>query len=408
MTAHTPLATRGARVLSSLAIGLVAGCFCGASSFAFLDLLGRATAFRTTHDGIVWALPLAGLAMGLVYERAGRSVTAGTDLVIDRMAAGGAEIPWLMAPLVLVGTVTTHLFGGSAGREGTAVQLGATLSDFLAHRLGLGARERHAFLVAGVAGGFGSVFGTPVAGAVFALECVHARRITLGDAVPASVAALVGDFVARSMGVKHAEYSDVVLPAMTFADLGRWLAVAVAVAAAVMLFVDLTHALRKRSEGILPRLPFRMFVGGVLVVALWRIFGTSAYLGLSDELVARALVDRNLPVFAFAMKLVFTALTLGVGFVGGEVTPLFVVGATLGNVLARTLGLPLDATVAVCFASVFGVAARTPVALAVLAAELFGPAIMPYVLAVSATAGALTGSRALYESQRDASSQGEG
>lgn len=401
MTPHTPLAVRLMRLAWSLALGLVAGALCGLGSFVFLALLERATAYRLAHEPIVFALPLAGLAMGFAYERFGADVKAGTNAVIDRLAEGGAPLPLRMAPMVLLGTVTTHLFGGSAGREGTAVQMGASLADFVAQRLGLTAARRHEMLVAGVAGGFGSVFGTPLAGAVFALEFVRARQVSLRAAVPAVVAAVSGDVLAQRLGVTHAHYTQVEVASWGGTRPLRWMIVAVAVAGAAMLFVDLLHAVKKRAEALLPRLPVRMFVGGVLVVTLWRVFGTGVYLGLSDGLVARALVDRELPLFAWALKLVFTALTLGVGFVGGEVTPLFVVGATLGNTLARTLTLPLELTVAVCFASVFGVAARAPLALAVMAGEVFGVGVLPLVFAVSVVAAALTGSRTIYGSQRE-------
>src|SRR4051812_48349741 len=151
-------------------IGSLVGGLSGAASALFLWLLERATAFRSSHEVVVYTLPLAGLVIGWLYERFGRSIKAGNNLVIDTIHDEGPEIPLRMAPMVLVGTVLTHVFGGSAGREGTAVQMGASLTDWVSHRLRVGKQVRRQLLAAGVAGGFGSVFGTPIAGTVFGLE----------------------------------------------------------------------------------------------------------------------------------------------------------------------------------------------------------------------------------------------
>src|SRR3954471_16891089 len=153
-----------------IVLGSLVGGLCGAASALFLWLLERATAFRTGHEVIVYTLPLAGLVIGTIYERLGQSIKAGNNLVIDTIHDDGPELPLRMAPMVLIGTVLTHVFGGSAGREGTAVQMGASMADWVSHRLRVGRDVRRQLLAAGVAGGFGSVFGTPIAGALFGLE----------------------------------------------------------------------------------------------------------------------------------------------------------------------------------------------------------------------------------------------
>jgi H+/Cl- antiporter ClcA len=152
---------------------------------------------------IVYTLPIAGLAIGALYERFGQPIKAGNNLVIDTIHDDGPEIPLRMAPMVLIGTVLTHLFGGSAGREGTAVQMGASITDWVSHRLRVTARHAAQLLAAGVAGGFGSVFGTPIAGAVFGLEFIVLGRIEYDALVPALVASVVGDMTTRALGVGH-------------------------------------------------------------------------------------------------------------------------------------------------------------------------------------------------------------
>ncbi len=390
-----------------LGLGALVGMVCGAASAVFLWLLDRATAFRSSQELIVYTLPLAGLVLGWVVERFGQATKAGNNLVIDTIHDGGPEIPLRMAPLVLVGTVLTHLFGGSAGREGTAVQMGASLTDWVSHRLRVEQPMRRQLLAAGVAGGFGSVFGTPVAGAVFGLEFVVRGRIEYHALLPALVASVVGDLVTRSLGIGHTVYPQVPHVPLTPLLFLQWLAFAAAVAAVAIAFIALTHAIKKQGERHVPWLPARMFLGGLAVVALWKLVGTSDYLGLGVPTIERAFADPHLDVEAFALKLVFTAVTLGAGFLGGEVTPLFFIGATLGNVLARTMGIPLELGAAVGMAALFAAAANTPLALSIMAVELCGAAVLPHVAIVAVIAYLLSGTTSIYPAQRLAPQPGE-
>jgi H+/Cl- antiporter ClcA len=383
-----------------LALGTLVGLVCGIASAAFLWLLDQATEWRTGHEAIVYALPVAGLTLGWIAERFGQEIKAGNNLVIDTIHDDGPEIPLRMAPLVLLGTVLTHLFGGSAGREGTAVQMGASLTDWTSHRLGLGRPVRRQLLAAGVAGGFGSVFGTPVAGAVFGLEFVVRGRMEYHALVPALVASVVGDLTTRGLGIVHTSYPAVPQVPLTPLLLLEWLLFAAVIAAVAVAFIELTHLIKRQGERHVPWLPVRMFLGGLAVVALWKLVGTSDYLGLGVPMIERAFTDPHLPVEAFAVKLLFTAVTLGAGFLGGEVTPLFFVGATLGNVLARPLGIPLELGAAVGLAALFAAAANTPLALSIMAVELFGAAVLPHVLIVCAVAYVLSGHASIYPAQR--------
>lgn len=381
-------------------LGGLVGVLCGAASALFLWLLEQVTGFRTGHQVLVYLLPVAGLALGTIHERFGQSIKAGNNLIIDTIHDEGPELPLRMAPLVLGGTVMTHLFGGSAGREGTAVQMGASLTDWLSHRLRLGAPVRRRLLAAGVAGGFGSVFGTPFAGAVFGLEFVVLGRLEYRALVPALVASVIGDLTTRALGIAHTIYPTAPHLALNPLLLLKWLLFSAAIALVTIAFIELTHRLKARGERHLPRLPLRMFVGGLLVVGLWRLVGTSDYLGLGVPVIVRAFHDAQLPWSAFALKLVFTAITLAAGFLGGEVTPLFFVGAALGNVLARLLGLPLELGAAVGMAGVFAAASNTPLALSIMAVELVGPGSIPHVAIVCVVAYLLSGHRSIYPAQR--------
>lgn len=396
MTRRDHLAALGQWIV----LGSLVGLLCGAASALFLWLLARATEYRLRHELIIYLLPLAGLVLGWIYERVGESIKAGNNLIIDTLHDQGPELPLRMAPLVLVGTVLTHLFGGSAGREGTAVQMGASVTDWVAHRLHVGPRLRRQLLAAGVAGGFGSVFGTPIAGTLFGLEFVVLGRLEYDALLPALLASLVGDLTTRALGIAHLAYPTPTSMALTPLLLLKWLAFALAVALVTSAFIELTHAIRRQGERHLPRLPLRMALGGLLVVGLWRLVGTSDYLGLGLPLIDRAFHDPALPAYACLSKLLFTALTIGTGFLGGEVTPLFVIGSTLGNVLGRWLRLPLQLGAGIGLAAVFAAAANTPLALSIMALELLGTAALPHAVIVCVLAYLLTGHRSIYPAQR--------
>jgi H+/Cl- antiporter ClcA len=382
------------------ALGAFVGVACGLASAAFLALLELVTNFRGTHEWIVYLLPLAGLGIGAIYERWGSSIKGGNNLIIDTIHGDAPQIPLRMAPMVLVGTLLTHLFGGSAGREGTAVQMGASVADAIAHRFRVGRDLRRIVIAAGIAGGFASVFGTPIAGLIFGLEVVAIGRIEYDALVPALVAAIVGDQVTRALGIVHTAYPAARAIPFSIGLGGRLVVIGGAMALATIAFIELTHFIKARMERHVPRLPYRMFVGGAAIVALWRLVGSSDYLGLGVPTILRAFSDPHLPAYSFAAKIIFTAVTLGCGFLGGEVTPLFFIGATLGNVLARLVGIPIELGAAVGLAAVFGAAANTPLALSIMMVELMGGAFLPYVVIVTVVAYLLSGHRGIYPAQR--------
>jgi H+/Cl- antiporter ClcA len=408
MTADKTWRTRLTALAQWIALGSLAGVFCGAASALFLFLLGEVTGYRGGHERIVYFLPLAGLVIGLLYARFGESIKAGNNLVIDTIHDDGPEIPFRMTPMVLAGTVLTHLFGGSAGREGTAVQMGASLSDFLSHRLKLDRELRHQLLAAGVAGGFGSVFGTPIAGAVFGLEFVTLGRIEYRALVPALIASVVGDLTTRGLGIEHTLYPAAPHVALDPLLCAKWLVFALAIGLTSVAFIELTHFLKRRGERHVKSLGWRMAIGGAIVVGLWQLVGTSDYLGLGVPTIVRSFSDPDLPMYAFALKLVFTAITLGAGYLGGEVTPLFFIGAALGGVLGDALGIPRELGAGVGLAAVFAAASNTPLALSIMAVELLGANILPHVVIVCVVAYLITGHRSIYPSQRVTRGKGGG
>lgn len=387
-------------LLRWLVLGGLVGLLSGTASAVFLLSLDWATRFRTANPSLLVLLPLAGVLVGWVYHRFAGLAAQGNNLVIEEVNANQSRIPLRMAPLILLGTVITHLFGGSAGREGTAIQMGASLADTLRRALRLQPEDRRLILMAGISGGFASVFGTPVAGFVFGLEVHSLGRIRYDGLVPCLSAALVGDLVARAWGAVHSHYP--VLPNLAIDPL---LLLKVALAGIAfgltsIAFVELTHAIKRLQAQIVRYPPLRPLLGGLAIILLTLLVGSQDYLGLSLPLIQRSLSGEGVVPFAFLLKLVFTAVTLGSGFLGGEVTPLFVIGSTLGFSLGGLFAVDPTVMASIGFVAVFAGASNTPLACALMALELFGGGSALYIVLACVMAYLASGHRGIYVTQR--------
>lgn len=382
-------------------LGSLVGVLAGLASAFFLVTLEWVTHVREANPWIILILPFAGLAVGAAYHyRGGRSV-GGNNLVLDEIHDPQDWVPRRMTVLVYGGTILTQLFGGSAGREGTALQMSGSLTDWASRTLRLDPTDRRIMLIAALSGGFGAVFGVPIAGFVFGLEVQSVGRIEYDALVPALVASLVGDLVVRGLGVHHTVTPD--LPVLQLSP-GLVLKVAVAGFAfglAALVFTELTHGIKRiyGARGVWP--PMRPFIGGFIIIAMTLAVGDQTYNGLSIPLEVAALTGGiGVVGFAFALKLLFTSVTLGSGFQGGEVTPLFVIGATLGVTMGRLLGVPVEVMAPIGFVAVFAGAANVPLACTVMGVELFG--VHGFVLyAVACVVSYVFSShRGIYTSQR--------
>lgn len=380
----------GAFVVKWLLICLPLGGLVGSAVAFFLWLLDQVIRLQWEHSWLLYLLPLAGLATGVMYHIWGRSAEGGTNLVMEQIYEPGGGVPGRMAPLVLIGTLITHLFGGSAGREGTAVQMGGSIAGMLGRLLRLGPEDTQILLMCGVAAGFGAVFGTPLTGAIFALEVLAIGRLSYQALVPCLIAGIVGDQVNTCWGIGHAHYhiaSVGSIQAQPVAHLDWLLTGKVAIAAvffglASVLFAELTHAVNWAFKTAISRPWMRPAVGGCVVILLTWAIGSRDYLGLG---VTANPADPNAVTIqssfllggAFWLswwwKLLFTAVTVGSGFKGGEVTPLFFIGAALGNILGVLLGAPVDLMAGLGFVAVFAGATNTPLACTIMAIELFAP-----------------------------------
>lgn len=384
-----------------IVLAVIVGIASGVASGLFLEALRLATDLHTEHPALLFLLPVAGAFIAWLYAGYGRSAAGGSNLILDHIHdPRGARVPLRMLPLILLTTVVTHLFGGSAGREGTAVQMGGSIAGELAHRLRLDHAQTRLLLMCGISGGFSSVFGTPLAGTVFGMEMLALGGLRYEALIPCLVAALAGHETIRLLDIAHSQYAiGTAIPSFTTEIVLKVALAGVGFGLTSALFSELTAWIEHESRRLVPHGVRRTAFGGVLVILVTLALGTRIYNGLSLPLLADAFTG-DVPTFAFFFKLVLTALTLGVGFKGGEVTPLFVIGATLGATLAGPLGLPVDFLAALGFVAVFAAAANTPLACVVMGAELFaGDGIVYFGIAVF-IAYTISGHRGIYHAQR--------
>ncbi len=395
-------------LLRWLPLASLVGILAGTASALLLVSLNWATSTREAHHWLIALLPFAGLFVGCLYHYLGRTVEAGNNLLLDQIHAEldqpHTTIPFRMTPLILFGTFITHLFGGSAGREGTALQMGASLADQLARPFHLARPERRVLLMCGISAGFASVFGTPLAGAVFGLEVLSIGSLEYEALVPCFLAAFAGDLTTRAWRVRHTVYKVTGTPAMSVKGLALAALAGIVFGLVAMLFARLTHWLGAEFRQRIGWPPLRPFVGGVLVAAAVFAMGTTKYIGLGIPTIVAAFEGPQ-PPWDWALKLLFTAVTLGAAFKGGEVTPLFFIGATLGNALAYGLPLGHSLLAAMGFAAVFAGAANTPIASTLMAVELFGAEVGAFAGVACVFSYWFSGTAGIYRSQRGGSAK---
>jgi H+/Cl- antiporter ClcA len=385
----------GKWILLASAVAVLAG----SASALFLFALDWATHTRQANRWLIWLLPVAGFVVGWVYLKFGQHVEAGNNLLIDEIHDPKKVIPLRMAPLVLAGTVISHLFGASVGREGTAVQMGGALADQITRLLRLKHEDRRIILMAGISAGFSSVFGTPLAGAIWGLEVLAIGRLRYDAILPCMVSAIVADQVSLLAGVHHTRYLIPEIP-----HLSLWGMTAMVLSGAVFglagkVFADATHALGGWMKKLMSYAPLRPLVGGAVVATVVMLFGADRYIGLGIPTIVEAF-EKQLPAYDFAAKMAFTIASLASGFKGGEVTPLFYIGATLGNALAPLLNMPFPLLAGVGFVAVFAGAANTPIASTLMAIELFGAEVGVYASIACVISYLFSGHTGIYRAQR--------
>lgn len=381
-----------------LFICVLVGVFSGCASAFFLVALEWVTQYRENHSWIIWLLPMGGLSIGLVYHYYGKEVVKGNNLLLEEYENPQKVIPFKMAPMVLISTLITHLFGGSAGREGTAVQMSGAIADQFTKLFQLNNSDRKTLIILGISAGFASVFGTPLAGAIFALEVLYFSKISLKSSLLSFLVAYIAYFTVEILQVKHTHYSIPEIPEITITNLFWISIVGVLFGLAAMLFSRTTHFWGKSFSKIIAYPPLRPFVGGLVLVVAIYLIGTTKYIGLGVPMIVESFSTPNAS-YDFLFKILFTGFTLGAGFKGGEVTPLFFVGATLGSALSLVIPLPIALLAGMGFVAVFSGATHTPITCTVMGMELFGIESGVFIGLACLIAYFSSGSVGIYHSQ---------
>lgn len=373
--------------------------FSGITSVIFLNALNYVGNLREQQQFLLFGLPLAGLLIVFLYQRYGGAASKGNNLLFEEYYNPKGNIPLLMAPLVIVATLLTHLFGGSAGREGTAVQYGGTYADFIAKKMGLNKPQTRITLICGIAAGFASLFGTPLAGVVFSVELFRLGKLRYSAIIPALLTAYLAHAVCLLLQAPHTHY-----PFLDFRlfqiQVIHWVilfAILAGVTARLFTYTGdiLSHLFKKIGNPY-----WRVVIGSLIILAIIAYIGNTKYIGLGIPTILESFEQPQAGI-DFLAKIVLTCLTLSVGFKGGEVTPLFFIGATLASFLSIYIPLPLLVITALGFVSVFSGSTKTPFACAIMAAELFGIYILPFALLSTLIAAFVSGQKGIYSSQKN-------
>lgn len=383
-----------------LLIALGAGGIIGLAGTAFHMAIGWAEGVREEQQWIYWLLPVGGLVIALLYRVCGMEADPGTDMVLFSVRSE-AKISIKTAPLIFISTVITHLLGGSAGREGAALQLGGSLGQSLGRLLRLDIKDLHIITLCGMSAGFAALFGTPMTAAIFAMEVISVGVMYYAALVPCVLAAVVASQISFALGSRPTIFT---LKAEAVPDIAPLAAAQVVGLAALCALVSILvcivfHKISLLYRKYLPNPCVRAVVGGALVAVIMFLLGTQDYLGAGIPVIQRA-IDGEARPEAFLLKLLLTALTLGAGFKGGEIVPSFFIGATFGCTAAFLLGLPPEFAAAIGLVCVFCGVTNSPLASFILSLELFGgQGSLLFLLAV-AVSYTLSGYYGLYSKQK--------
>ena len=379
-------------------IALIVGAIVGPFGTLFHIMLDKATGIRTENSWLIFLLPVAGVAIIGMYHLLGMSVDKGTNRVILAVRTD-EQLTLKTAILIFVTTIMTHLFGGSAGREGAALQIGASISSKVGRIIKLDEKDMTIIILCGMSAGFGTLFGAPIGSAVFAMEVVSIGIMHYSAIIPCLVSAITGATISTLLGVPPLTYNIVSIPSLNAISVLKVTAVGMLCALVSILFCVSMQKSGELFKKYIKNQYIRIFVGGVIVIILTFIVGTKDYNGAGSDIIDFAFIGDSRPE-AFILKIIFTAITLGAGFKGGEIVPVFFVGSTFGNLAAQILGLDTSFGAALGIIALFCGVTNCPLATLFLSIEIFGAKVLVYFAIVSTTSYILSGYVGIYSEQK--------
>jgi H+/Cl- antiporter ClcA len=379
-----------------LLLGVIIGVPIGLASAVFLYSLEFITDLREAHLWIIVFLPLVGLLIAFIYSSIGKESDPGTNRILMEYFLPHKTLPILMAPLILLTTLLTHLVGGSAGREGTAIQMGAAIADrfhFLGEKFN---QNRSLFILAGIGAGFASLFNTPWAGAIFAVEILRRSSINWSGIIPALITSFSAYFTCSLTHAPHTHYNHVESISLDLISSSYIVSAAAIFGLSAFFYIKVHHFFSWGVKSVIRNSVWRPFYGGIVLLIVFIIIGNSRYMGLGIPTILESF-EQQVHYSDFILKLLLTAFTLAIGFKGGEVTPLFFIGATLGSALSSIMPIPVALMAAIGFLAVFAGATKTFLACSVMGLELFGAEAFPFFLVSCIIAQMFSGKNGIYE-----------
>jgi len=385
--------------LKWVVFSILSGAIIGSAGTLFYFGMSIVTLAREKNPWIIWLLPIGGLLIVGAYRMLHDEKDSGTNLVLSAIHSGD-ELPFRMAPLIFFATLITHLFGGSAGREGAALQLGGSIGNGLGRLFHFDEKDKHIMIMCGMSAAFSALFGTPMAAAIFSMEVVSVGIMHYSALVPCVIAALVAHGIAASFDVTAESFPLGKIPAFTLENALKVTLLAILCALVSVLFCILLHQAEYLYKKFFKNAYVRIFVGGCLVILLTLLVGDQTYNGAGMPVIEACMKTGTVAWQAFLLKMIFTAVTLGAGYKGGEIVPTFFVGASFGCLFGNLIGFSPILCTAVGMSAVFCGVTNCPITSLLISFELFGYEGMPYFLLAIAFSYMLSGYYGLYHSQK--------
>ena len=390
--------TSALTLIKWLACGIFSGALIGLIGALFYKALSYVTEMRTANSYIIFLLPFAGIIIVFLYRIVGEEKNRGTNLVITAIQSN-EEVPIKVAPLIIISTLLTHMCGGSAGREGAALQVGGSIGSFLGRLFKFDEKDTRVMVMCGMSACFSALFGTPIAATVFSMEVISVGVMYYSDLVPCIVSAFVAQGIAGLLNVTPTSFNIGEVVALTPSTGARFLILSIIFALASILLCAVLHNTSHLFSKHIDNPYIRIIIAACLVILMRFVFNTTDFLGAGADVIARSFVT-SCAWYVFLLKIIFTAVTLGGGFKGGEIVPTLFVGATLGSFLAPIFGLPVGLCAACGMVSLFCGVTNCPLTSFIIAIEMFGTSGMHFTMLCIALSYLLSGYYSLYNSQK--------